>query len=175
METTTAEQQQQPGPMRADPQEEHLWLRNLLGEWTYEHEVPAGPDHPAETVTGTESVRELGEIWVIAEGQGGMPGGGEATTRMTLGYDPRTQRFVGTWIGSMMHHMWVYDGELDPARGELTLSAVGPDFQQEGRTRHYRDIITLLDDDHRTLTSRIQDDDGEWQDLMPPVQYLRRR
>jgi hypothetical protein len=71
---TTAGPQQQPGPMRAEPHEEHRWLRRLLGEWSNEHDVPEGPDRPAETVTGSESVRALGEIWVIAEGQGGMPG-----------------------------------------------------------------------------------------------------
>lgn len=182
METRTTEQQPgssadshpQPGPMRADPHEEHRWLRKLLGEWSYEHDVPEGPDQPAQTITGRESVRALGEIWIIAEGQGGMPGGDEATTMMTLGYDPRTKRFVGTWIGSMMHHMWVYDGELDTARDELTLSAVGPDFKEEGKTRRYRDVITFEDEDNRTLTARVQGDDGEWQDLMPPVRYRRR-
>ena len=35
---------------------------------------------------------------------------------MTLGYDPQKKRFVGTLIGSMMTHLWVYDGALDAGR-----------------------------------------------------------
>jgi Protein of unknown function (DUF1579) len=30
------------------------------------------------------------------------------------------KRFVGTWIGSMMTYMWVYDGELDRSERVLT-------------------------------------------------------
>ena len=44
-----------------------------------------------------------------------MPGGGTATTMMTLGDDPQKKRFVGTWVGSMMTYLSVYDGELDAA------------------------------------------------------------
>jgi hypothetical protein len=35
-----------------------------------------------------------------------MPGGGAATMFLTLGYDPQRERYVGTWIGSMMTHLW---------------------------------------------------------------------
>src|SRR3712207_8501500 len=58
-----------------------------------------------------------------SEGQGDMPGGGVGTTLMTLGYDPQTQRYVGTWGGSMMNYLWVYDGELDVDGRVLTLAS----------------------------------------------------
>lgn len=48
----------------------------------------------------------------MCEGLGEMPGGGIATTMMTLGYDPARKWFVGTFIGSMMTHMWVYAGTV---------------------------------------------------------------
>ncbi len=35
---------------------------------------------------------------------------------MTLGYNPDTKRYLGTWIGSMMTHMWVYDGVIEGRR-----------------------------------------------------------
>jgi hypothetical protein len=54
-----------------------------------------------------------------------MPGGA-ATTMMTLGYDPHRKRYVGTWIGSMMTHLWVYGCELDASERVLTLNAEGP-------------------------------------------------
>ena len=67
METT--KERQKPA-MKAEPQKEHEWLHKLIGEWTYESEAAMGPDQPVEKVTGSESVRWLGGVWIIAEGEG---------------------------------------------------------------------------------------------------------
>ena len=72
--------------MNPTPQREHQWLQRMVGEWTCEATASMGPDKPAETCRGTESVRTLGGLWILAVGQGEMPGGGTATTQMALGY-----------------------------------------------------------------------------------------
>ena len=59
-----------------EPQEEHRWLQKLIGEWTFDGEATMGPDQPAETFTGRERVRSLGDLWVLAEGEGVTPEGG---------------------------------------------------------------------------------------------------
>jgi hypothetical protein len=160
--------------MKAEPQKEHQWLQKLVGEWTYEHSCSAGPDKPSEKFTGTERVRTLGPVWVLAEGTGQMPGGGTANSLMTLGYDPQAKRFVGTWVGSMMPHLWVYDGSLDAAEKVLTLNAEGPDFSTPGRTAKYQDVIEFVSDDHRTLTSRTLGEDGKWTEFMK-AHYRRKK
>jgi hypothetical protein len=163
--------------MNAQPQPQHRWLQKLLGEWTYEHETACEPGKPPEKLTGSERVRALGELWVLCEGSGNMPagaGGGPAQMLMTLGYDPVKRRFVGTWVGSMMTHLWVYDGELDEAHRVLTLNSQGPSFVSEGKLAKYQDIIELLGDDHRTLTSRTLGEDGKWQQFMV-VHYRRKK
>jgi Protein of unknown function (DUF1579) len=113
--------------MNTEPQKEHQWLQKWIGEWTYENEASTGADQPLEKATGTETVRSLGEFWVLAEGRGEMPGCGETvTTLMTLGYDPQKQRYVGTWIGSMMAYLWQYeDGKLDAVETTLPLNLKG--------------------------------------------------
>ena len=151
--------------MMADPQKEHGWLQKLVGEWTYETEAME-PGQPASKATGTETVRSLGGLWVVAEGQGEMPGGAPATMMMTLGYDPQKNRYVGTWVGSMMTHLWVYDGELDAAERILTLNTEGPSMAGDGRMVRYKDVIELKSDDHRVLTSHVLADDGNWQHFM---------
>ena len=55
-----------------------------------------------------------------------MPDGKPSTMIVTLGFDPEKKRFMGTFIGSMMTHLWIYDGELDTAGKVLTLNAEGP-------------------------------------------------
>jgi len=85
---------------------------------------------------------------------------------MTLGYDPQKKRYVGTFIGSMMTHLWVYDGALDAAERVLTLDAEGPSMAAEGKMAKYQDVIELKSDDHRMLTSHVLGDDGTWHQFM---------
>lgn len=162
METT----QTQETMINSKPQKEHQWLQKFVGEWTYETEAVMGADQPADKSTGTESVRSLGELWILAEGQGEMPGCGIATTMMSLGYDPQKQRYVGTWIGSMMTYLWRYDGELDPSEKVLTLNSDGPAMSGEGKLAKYRDVIEFEHNDHRVMTSHLLGDDGQWHRFM---------
>jgi hypothetical protein len=167
---TTSETQQE-SPMQAEPVQEHRWLQKLLGEWTSES---GEPDKPEERWTGNESVRSIGDLWVVGEARGEMPGGGSATMIITLGYDPHRQRFVGTWIGSMATHLWVYDGQLDPSGQVLTLNAEGPHMSIEGKMGQYQDIIEFKSEDHRVLTGRMLGDDGQWHDFCT-THYRRKK
>ncbi len=162
---TTTTDVQQPQPAVEQPTKAHQWLQQLVGDWTYAVEGIAEPDQPMETSTGTESVKSLGGLWVVAEGQGEMCDT-VATTMMTLGYNPQNQRFVGTWVGSMMAHLWVYDGELDAAERVLTLHSEGPAMTGEGKMGQYKDVIEFKSPDNRVLTSFFLSDDGQWQQFM---------
>ena len=160
--------------MHAQPQKEHQWLQRLVGEWTYENEAVMEPGKPPAKSTGTESVRSIGGLWVACEGRGEMPDGTAATTIMTLGYDPQKKRFVGTFIGSMMTNLWVYDGALDAAGKVLTLDTDGPSFTAEGKMSKYQDIIEQKSDDHRVLTARVLGEDGKWNQFMT-ANYRRKK
>ena len=124
------------------------------------------PGQPASKFEGSERVRSLGGLWILAEGQGEMPGCGAATTLLTLGYDPQKQRYVGTWIGSMMTHLWVYNGTLDATGRVLTLNAEGPHMAAEGKMAQYKDVIEFTSEDYRVLTSYVLGEDGEWHRFM---------
>ncbi len=157
--------------MEAEPEEAHRWLEQLLGDW---HIRSADSDgKPDGSGPWTEHVRSLEGMWIVCEGQGTMPGGSFGRTLMTLGYNPQTRRYVGTWVGSMMSHMWVYDGELDPDGTSLSLYCEGPDFENAGRTARYRDVITLAGQSRRLLTSQVQSADGSWKGMMT-AEYTRR-
>jgi len=160
--------------MQAEPHKEHQWLSKLVGDWIYETDCSMGPGQPPAKSKGSETVRSLGGLWVLCEGQGEMPGCGPAITLMTLGYDPQRKRYVGTWIGSMMTYLWVYDGELDAAGRVLTLNAEGPNMAAEGKMAKYRDVIEFKSEDHRTLTSHMLSDDGKWHQFMT-ANYQRKK
>jgi hypothetical protein len=152
--------------MNTEPQKQHQWLNKLVGDWTFEAEAAMGPDQPASKSIGAETVRSLGGLWIVAEGKGEMPGGGTGTSLMTLGYDPRQKRYWGTWVGSMMTHLWVYDGVLDPTEKILTLETEGPGMTDDGTMARYKDVIEFKTDDHRQLTSHVLRNDGTWQHFM---------
>jgi hypothetical protein len=158
----------------AKPQQEHDWLSRIVGEWTYENQCIMAPSQPPMKSSGTESVRSLGGLWIVGEGRGEMPDGSPAITLITLGYDPQKQRFVGTFVGSMMTHLWIYDGALDADANVLTLEAEGPSFSGDGGMATYQDIIELRSDDHRVLRSRVRSADGTWHDFMT-AHYHRTR
>jgi hypothetical protein len=160
--------------MKVEPQQEHRWLQQLVGEWTSEAEMAMEPGKPPEKFFGTETVRSLEGLWVLAEGHGEMPGGGAATTVLTLGYDPQKKRYVGTFIGSMMTHLWVYDGAMDGAEKVLTLDTEGPSMAGDGTMAKYKDAIEIKSPDHRVLTSRVLGADGKWNEFMT-AHYRRKK
>jgi hypothetical protein len=161
--------------MNIKPEKEHQWLQRLVGDWSCDGEALMPGDEKPVKWTGTETVRSIGGLWIVAEGRSAMPGAdGESDTMMTLGYDPKRKRFVGTFIGSMMTHLWVYDGALDAAAKTLTLDAEGPADGEGKKMAKFKDEITYESDDHRVLTSRMLGEDGKWTQFMT-AHYRRRR
>ena len=151
--------------------EQHRWLQQLLGDWTYESTVATGAGD-SETYIGTDRVRALGEFWVIADGEGEFPGNGPARMVVTLGYDPLRKRFTGTFIHSMMSYLWLYDGELDGTRRILTLESTGPAMAGPDTTARYRDVIEIVGESERLFTSYALQDDGNWHQFMS-ARYTR--
>lgn len=165
--------------MFAQQTEENRWLRRIVGEWTFEGECMTGPGRPPQKTHGTESVRPLGDAWVVGEMVGSMPGSDAvATNIITLGYDPAKATFTGTFVSSVMNHLWLYDrGELDAQRRVLALECDGPKFGADGQpapgTSRYRDSLELVSDNHRILRAEVRGDDGHWVHFM--TTHFRRK
>lgn len=158
--------------MDAQPQKQHQWLDKFVGEWTWESEYNMGTEQAPTKTNGTEVVRSLGRLWIIAEGVGGADDN-SGKTIMTLGFDPQSDRFVGTFICSMMTYLWPYNGSLDAAEKVLTLDSEGPNFSQ-GAIAPYKDIIEFVSNDHRILTSQILMNDGTWNHFMTAHYYRKK-
>lgn len=144
-----------------EPSAEHRWLARFVGDWTWtSEEVPGGP-WPHQPAAGTETWRALGTFWVQGESTGAH--GANVTT---LGFAPHVGRFVGTFVGEHMPHLWVYDGELDPTGQRLDLRAEGPGFGDDRALAAYVDEYEFVSDDERVLRARIQNADGSWTHFM---------
>ena len=165
-------QEQELAEMGTKPVPEHQWLQKLVGEWRTEADMTMGPDQPVQKASGTESVKSVGGLWAFAEAKVTMPGGLEMVHYATLGYDVSFKEYRGCWFASMSSHLWKQTGTLSADGTTMTLDCVGPDMVKDGQSANYRDIIEILDADHRTLTSLGQDENGAWQAFMT-LHYTR--
>jgi hypothetical protein len=165
-------QTQEPVEMGTKPVQEHAWLQKLVGEWRVETEMTMEPGQPKQRSEGTESVKSLGGLWAFGEGKGKMPDGTAMSYYSALGYDVSFKEYRGCWFASMSSHLWKQVGELSADGKVMTLNCVGPSMTKDGETANYRDVIEIIDENHRTLTSYGQDDKGEWQEFMK-ARYTR--
>ncbi len=157
--------------MFEQPQSEHAWLAQLVGEWRTEGECQPGPDQEPMKSTGQLRCRMLGGLWLICEGEGEMPGGaGTCHSLITLGYDLKQKCYLGSFVASMMTHFWPYRGVLDASGKKLPLDSEGPRFDGPG-TAKYRDTIEIIDQNHWIFSGEVQADDGSWQPMMTSHNY----
>lgn len=142
------------------PVEEHRWLEQMVGTWTFDCECVMGPDEPPMKMTGKETATSFGGFWTLFDGEGdGM------RSHFFLGFDPAKKRFVGSFIASAATNLWVYDGSLDAARRVLTLDTEGPNFT-DGSIVRYQDIHEIIDANARKLSSQWMGSDGKWVHFM---------
>lgn len=152
-------------PDRSPVLAEHAWLNQFVGEWRSEAEMPGQPGEPPQKLEGIERTRSIGELWIVSEIRGGTPAG-EMEAVMTLGWDAERKRYIGTWIDSMMGHMWIYEGSVDPAGRVLTLESKGPSFAGDGTLATYRDVFEFESPDRKVLRSSVLGPDGQWTQYM---------
>lgn len=157
--------------MGTKPIAEHEWLNKLIGKWKTESEMVM-PDGQTMKAQGTETMESLGGLWAVGIGTGQMPDGSTMQYRTGLGYDVSFKEYRGFWLASMSSHLWKYTGELSADGKRMTLNCVGPHMEKDGETANYRDVIEIVDENHRTLTSSGQGDDGIWMEFMK-VRYTR--
>ena len=152
-------------PKFPTPQKEHDLLKQFVGEWESEMEATAGPGQAPMKCKGTMKSKMLGGFWVVSELETDMMGT-PMKGLQTVGYDPKSKKYVGTWVDSMTSHLWKYSGSLDETGKTLTLNAEGPSFTGEDRLANYRDAYEFKAKDHIVMTSSMQGEDGKWVTFM---------
>ena len=138
------------------PGKEHAWLEALQGEWTTETEIVTEPGQPPMKIKGEASGRAVGGFWTVVDHRGDL-GGMAFHGVLTLGYDAKRKKHVGTWVDSMNDYLWSYEGALDAEGKVLTLDTKGPNHK-DGTITPFQEKITLKGPDAFTLTSAIETD-----------------
>lgn len=154
-----------PGKEPVQPARDHQWLKQLVGEWDSTLKMYGLPDQPPAESKGTDSVRSVGEHWIVAETKTTLMGTPYSGI-MSLGYDQAKQRFHGTWIDSTASALWIYTGTLNEAGDMLMLEAEGPSPQNASKTIKYKQIIQITGKDSRTMSLSVKTEGGNWMKII---------
>ena len=149
--------------MVTKPLKEHEWLENLMGEWRIESEMSMEPGGDTFTTTGKASVKSLGGLWAYSANIDTMPDSSTVESYFALGYDVTFKEYRGCLVMAVSSHLWKYTGALSEDGKTMTLDCEGPSMTEDNASAFYRDIIELIDKNHRTYTSFAQDEKGQWQ------------
>jgi len=152
---------------------DHEWLKALVGEWTTTWRLYMQPDQPPVESAGTDSVRAVGDYWVVAEARSTMMGV-VFNGIMSLGYDDEREGFHGTWIDSFGGRLWVYRGTLNDAGDTLMLETEGPSPADPGAIVRYREAMRVTGPDSRTFTSTYEGEHDTWVKLVE-VEFQRKK
>jgi hypothetical protein len=153
------------------PAKEHAWLRRFEGDWNSEGEIVMDPSQPPMKISGFDRARMIGGFWVVSDGRGDQM---NFESRLTLGYDEKKKKYVGTWIDSMSSHLWRYEGTVDPAGRILTLETEGPSPENPTKNVKFREVTEFKSDDHRVFTSSKLNPDGKWTTILT-IHFRRKR
>lgn len=152
-------------PEMPQPTAEHKWLEQFVGEWeTTARSLPT-PGTPEMTCNGKLTNRMLGGHWLVSNIENQIEGF-RMEGLQTIGYDREKKKYIGTWIDSVMDHLWTYEGSVDKTGKILTLEAEGPNMLEPGKTALYRDTYEFKSEDEIATTSQVQGPDGEWVTFM---------
>jgi Protein of unknown function (DUF1579) len=146
---------------------EQALLQSLVGNWTYEFATACTSEYPGVTSTGTETVRRIGETWVLIENQGVSSEGSASHSVTTLGFSVETGRFVGAVAGTAVPTtLFIYDGGVGAPESAIHLDTTGPAMTPGNSTDRYRDVIQFTGPDARETIAQVLDTDGKWVEFM---------
>jgi hypothetical protein len=146
-------------PSTPDP--EHQLLKKFVGQWEADNRTVPEPGQPEMECKGESTAKMIGDLWVTIELQADMQGT-KIHALQTIGYDPEKKKYVGTWVDSMINHLWKYEGTYDKTTNVLVMEAEGPNMMEPGKVASYRDSFEFKSPDHIIGTSSMKDDKGEW-------------
>lgn len=141
----------------------HDFLKQFVGEWTCDSEAQMAPDQEPVKSKGAMSGSMIGSFWAVVVVKGEMMGQ-PFTGQGTFGYDPNRKKYIGTWVDSMMNHLWLYEGTVEG--NKLILPSDGPNPSDPSKPMKFRDTWEFKDKDTIVLTGEVQNPEGGWTKMM---------
>ena len=143
----------------AKPSPEHELLAKNLGTRTGTMKMwIQGPDAaPIEVPFKETNTSILNGFWVETQFESGPYKG-----RGMSGYDPKKNKYVGTWAQNMSPHLGVMEGTYDEQKHELTMTFKDYDLTT-GQLLDHKTVSSFVPGKPETMTMYIKDaKSGQW-------------
>ena len=143
-----AQQMPAPGP-------EHEMVLRDVGDWTIKGKMmmPQG----MQDFEGEEKVVAIGGFWTVSHYSSDIFGGLKGSS--TMGYDPQSKKYVGTWVDSFQPGATSMKGTYDKATKTMTYDTMG--VGMDGKPMPGKIIIKHKDKNTHTFTMMHKDPTGQ--------------
>lgn len=152
------------------PSEEHGILTQDVGEWTIEGKMlmPEG----FQEFKGEEKVVAIGEFWTVSHYSSDIFGGLKGSS--TLGFDPISKTFVGTWVDSFQPAVTHMKGTYDKDAKTMTYDTTG--IGMDGKPMPGKIVIQYTDENSHTFTMMHRDPTGQTDKMVTTMEmkYTRK-
>ena len=153
------------------PSAEHKIVQIDVGEWTIEGKMmmPEG----TQEFKANEKVVPVGEFWTVSHFSSDMFGG--FTGSSTMGFDPITKKFVGTWVDSIQPAPTHMKGTYDSKTKTMTYETTG--IGMDGKPMPGKIIVQYRDDGSHDFTMMQKDPTGQTDKLVKTMEmtYTRKK
>lgn len=153
------------------PSEEHKLLMNDVGEWTFKGKMLM--QEGQQEFKGEEKVTAVGKFWTVSHYSSDFFGGMKGSA--TMGYDPESKKYVGTWVDSLMPSPTSMKGTYDEKTKTMTYDTVGIGI--DGKPMPGKIIIKHNDKDSHTFTMMHKDPTGQSDEMVKTMEmeYTRKK
>jgi len=155
------------------PGAEHKKLESFVGSWDTTVKMWMDPNAPAQESKGkAENKMALGGRFLEQNYEGtfmNQPFTGMGYT----GYDLYKKQYVGAWMDSMGTTIMSSTGTADPSGKTMTFTGTMDDYMT-GKKANFKEVITVVDDDHHTFEMWWPAPDGKMFKTME-INYTRRK
>ena len=151
------------------PSEEHQVVMRDVGNWSIEGKMlmPGG----FQEFKGEERVEAIGKFWTVSHYKSDAFGG--LVGSATMGFDPKTNEFVGTWVDSFQPSVTTMKGSFDEKTNTMTYdtTSVGMD----GKPMAGKIIVKYTDQNSHTFTMMHQDPTGQSDKMVETIEMTYTR
>lgn len=153
------------------PTEEHKIVMMDVGEWDIKGKMMM-PDGFQE-FKATEKVTAIGGFWTVSHYSANIFGGLKGSS--TIGYDPQSKKFVGTWVDSFQPAVTHMKGTYDKKTKTMSFDTTG--IGMDGKPMPGKIVIKYKSKDEHTFTMMHKDPTGQSDKMVETMvmQYTRKK
>jgi hypothetical protein len=144
----------QPGP-------QHAMLKKMVGTFDADVTFKMAADGPEMKSKGKEVNQMIfNDKFLKSDFTGemmGMPFNGMNFS----GYDNLKKKYVAAWLDSMGTGIMNSEGTADASGKVITYEGDYPCIEEGGKIKHFRQVVTIKDDDHHEFEMFEKDKDGK--------------